>query len=65
MNHPPKPNAVTLQAGGLPPFVVWSRRPLTEAATDMLTTALRMLRQQPITPNINEDKPLCVTVSVL
>lgn len=36
--------AAVLSAPGLPPFVVWSRRPLDEAAADTVSDAARTLR---------------------
>lgn len=36
-----RPNAITLHVAGLPPFIVWSRRPLKEATNDLLADAIK------------------------
>lgn len=36
-----RPNAITLHVAGLQPFIVWSRRPLAEAANDLLADAIK------------------------
>lgn len=37
-----KPNAVLLRVDGIAPFIVWSARPLAEAATALLADAEKL-----------------------